>query len=738
MPVLVAGLLVVIGAAATWHRLNAPSDGTRAGYVTSTMSEDGLSVEPISGAETPLDAGDRVLAIDGIGLESWLRADTGADAPDDATAAYLVNRSGGERELEVPLGTYPLTNVLAEAWATILLCVAWAIVASYVYARQPSAVGAAPLLVAASGLVASTVPWILGVQAYDLVDGMGFWLWVACVFGAYSLFWSASVHLVLVFPRSVRVARTKGVLPFVYLAPIGIMVVWIAVVAWASGSILDALGSWTTGQLGLVLVASVSLVVLVVAQVRSATTETARNQVRWVAWGGGTAIVLTAAFWFVPELLIGRSILPWSAVGLVGLFFPVALAIAVLRHRLFDIDVVINRSLVYGGLTAVVITVYVVIVAGLSSVVGGDGGFAASLLATGVAALAALPVRDRLQRAVNRLMYGERDDPYRAINRLAERLSASLATEEVLPTIVATVAAALRLPYVAIELLQDSRTTIAASTGQRPAGELVRIPLVDGGETVGELAVAPRSPNEAFSPSDRALLDGLAREAGRAARSVRLAAEIDRSRREIVSAREEERRRMRRDLHDGLGPALAGARLMAQAARDLAPVRTTDATTVLADLDAELASILDEVRRISRDLRPPALDELGLVPAIRARAAQFTLGSELEIRVDGPDDLPPLPAAVETAAYRIAVEALANVQRHSAARSCAVRIRIDDALEIEVEDDGTGIVPGTPAGVGLAAMRERASEVGGTCEIGDGDGAGTRVVAHLPLAAGAG
>ncbi|HEY6609111.1 MAG TPA: sensor histidine kinase, partial [Candidatus Limnocylindria bacterium] len=220
---------------------------------------------------------------------------------------------------------------------------------------------------------------------------------------------------------------------------------------------------------------------------------------------------------------------------------------------------------------------------------------------------------------------------------------------------------------------------------------------------------------------------------GAAARSVRLATEIERSRRELVATREEERRRLRRDLHDGLGPTLAGARLKLQAARDMTSERPAESSAILADLDAELAGVLDEVRRISRDLRPSALDELGLMPALRARAAAFSADARLDLRIDGPEALPPLPADVETAAYRIALEALTNVRRHSSAAHCAVTVRYADDLEIEVIDDGRGIEAGTPSGVGLASMRERASEVGGSCEITTGAGGGTRVLARLPV-----
>lgn len=713
------------------------SDGTRPGYVASSMSREGLGVSPIPGAETPLTDGDRIVAIEGTSLESWLLTDRPPpNAAIGDTIAYEVIRDGSLIEIDVPLRAFPLATILLESAGTVLFVVVTFLMAAYVYARRPHAPGAAPLLVVGSSLVGSSIPWMLRFQAIDMALGSGFWIWLAGAFIAYAIIWSASLHFALVFPRRLPGVR-HGVIVAVYLVPLALITSWIVAEAAGSGSLLEALNSAVTVQLAMVLLTIAAVIGCIVLQYRRATEPRMRQQVRWVAWGSGMALSLLTAGWFLPELLTGGPILPWNTLGLSGLPFPISVGIAVLRHRLFDIDVVINRTLVYGGLTAAVIAVYVTTAAFLGSLVPREGSLGISLLATGVAALAALPIRDRLQRGVNQLMYGDRDDPYRAITRLGERLSASLTTEEILPTVVATVASALRLPYVAIELGSGEVTSIAAATGEPDGRELVRMPLVDQGERIGELIVAPRAPGEAFSGADRQLLTGLAHEAGRAARSVRLIAEVERSRRQLVAGREEERRRLRRDLHDGLGPAIAGARLKVEAARSLAARRADDAASLLDELNTDLAGLLEEVRRISRGLRPPALDELGLMPALRAQASTFAGESDLDLRVEGPLELPPLPAAVEAAAYWIALEALTNVSRHSAATHCRVRVRLGDGLEVEVEDDGVGIRPGTPRGVGLTAMRERAAEVGGTFRVEPSAGAGgTRVVAHLPLPAG--
>jgi two-component system NarL family sensor kinase len=729
-----AAVLLTLAATSVVYRASQPSDGTRPGYVAASMSREGLGVSPIPGADTPLVHGDRIVDIEGTSLESWLVTDRQPpDAVIGETIAYSVVRDGSIIEVEVPLRAFPLDTILLESSGTVLFVMVTFLMAAYVYARRPRAPGAAPLLVIGSSLVGSSIPWMLRFQAIDLAQGPGFWIWLAGAFPAYAIIWSASLHFALTFPR--RLPGVGGTtIVAVYLIPLAIITAWIIAGAIGTGSLLEALNSAVTAQLAMVLLTAIAIVGCIVLQFRGATEPRVRQQVRWVAWGSGMALTLVTAGWFLPEMLTGGPILPWSILGLSGLPFPIALGIAVLRHRLFDIDVVINRTLVYGGLTATVIAVYVGTAAFIGSFIPREGSLATSLLATGAAALAALPIRDRLQRAVNRLMYGDRDEPYRAITRLGERLSASLTTEEILPTVVATVASALRLPYVAIELGSGDVTAIAAATGEPGDRELMRMPLVDQGEQIGELIVSPRAPGEAFSRADQQLLTGLAHQAGRAGRSVRLIAEVERSRRQLVAGREEERRRLRRDLHDGLGPAVAGARLKVEAARSLAAGRPEAAASLLDELDADLAGLLGEVRRISRGLRPPALDELGLMPALRAQASNLTGDGGLDLRVEGPVELPPLPAAIEAAAYWITLEALTNVSRHSAATRCRVRVRLGAGLEVEVEDDGIGIRPETPSGVGLTGMRERAAEVGGTVQVEPrADASGTRVFARLPL-----
>ena len=423
---------------------------------------------------------------------------------------------------------------------------------------------------------------------------------------------------------------------------------------------------------------------------------------------------------------------------------PVFTGVAVLRHRLYDIDLVINRTLLYGALSVSVVALYVGLVAGFGALfqAGTSSDLLLSLVVTGLIAALFQPLSARLQRGVDRLMYGQRRDPYGALSRLGERLETTLAPDAVLPTVVETVAQAMKSPYTAIVLDgEDGPETVAAHG--RPEGEPVAVPLVHGDERLGRLVASP-PPEERFSPADHRLLRDLARQAGAAVHAVGLTRDLRRSRERLVAAREEERRRLRRDLHDGLGPTLAGLTFGLEAARRMVDGRPDAAGELLSRLEDQAKEAVVNVRRVVHGLRPPALDDLGLVAAIRQQAEAYGMvgappagGRDHRpvLSVGAPEAFPALPAATEVALYRIAQEALTNVAKHSGAGSCRVTLRLpgDDAIELEVSDDGGGVGTDPGTGMGLLSMRERAEELGGTCEVSTSPGGGTRVAARLPL-----
>ena len=405
---------------------------------------------------------------------------------------------------------------------------------------------------------------------------------------------------------------------------------------------------------------------------------------------------------------------------------PLAVGIAVFRYRLFDIELVFSRTLIYGTLTLTVVAFTLALVLVLDALLNNTG--LASGLAAAAAALIVQPLHGALRNRVERWVYGDRSDPYAALSRLGARLSAAPATSEVLPAIISSVVQALSLSYAAIELEREGGPEIAASSGPIGTRSPTWFPLVYRGEALGRLGVVPASGIEALSAPDRRLLEDLARQSGVAVYGVRVTSDLQRSRERLVAAREEERRRVRRDLHDGLGPSLAGVVLKLAAAR-AELTAAPEAELLLMELTVEVQAAIAEIRRLVEGLRPAALDELGLLPALHAQVDRLGAGFALS----GPETLPDLPAAIEVAAYRIASEALTNAARHSGAGRCELRVAVNGMLELEVEDDGRGVVHPVGAGLGLRSMRDRADEVGGTLSVAAGPQGGTLVRAQLPI-----
>ncbi|HEY3559489.1 MAG TPA: histidine kinase [Kribbella sp.] len=459
---------------------------------------------------------------------------------------------------------------------------------------------------------------------------------------------------------------------------------------------------------------------------------------RWYRGRAGERAQLTwfglAVLMLVAGLLL-QSTPAGNPVMLVAIpLLPVAVAVAILRHNLLGTDVVLRRSLVYGALTVVLLLTYTATVAALGSLLQGRADSTAALVATALVAVAFAPARQRLQRAADRLLYGERGNPYAVLTDVGRRLDVNgAATVAVLAEVAHTLATSLRLPYVRVEITGDGEP-MSAESGS-PTATIREVPLTYRGDSVGRLLVAARTPRDPFNATDLRLLDDLGRQIGVAAHVMLLSRSLQRSREGLVATREDERRRIRRDLHDGLGPALAGVALGLDAVHRLAATDAAAAAVLAEQLKREVHASLSDVRRLVEDLRPPTLDQLGLIGAVCHQADRISeRDSCLVVRVV-PGNLPVLPAAVEVAAYRIVTEALNNVARHAHASSCRVNLGMDgdSMLSIEVEDDGAGLMAAYRPGVGLTAMCERATELGGTCQVTPNAPAGTRVLARIPV-----
>ncbi len=446
-----------------------------------------------------------------------------------------------------------------------------------------------------------------------------------------------------------------------------------------------------------------------------------RQQIKWVVYGLALMLLLiaiTAAPYMKLLLLPPGSPFPWwgaitSLIYAISLtFIPISLTIAVLRYRLYDIDILINRTLVYGILTVTTMGIYVFIVGYIGNLFQTINQTILAFLATGLVALLFQPLRERLQASVNRLMFGERDDPIAVLSKLSERLAATAGPEAILPAIVETVGKALKLPFVAIEVYNGKTTSVVAACGEEQTNA-ERIAIVHQSKEIGQLIFAPRSPNESFSEVEYKLLRNISRQTGAAVHAAKLTADLRRSRQQLITAREEERRRLRRDLHDGLGPTLAGVTLRIDIARNNLESDPDLADILLVETKGQIQDTIGDIRRLVYELRPPALDEMGLEKAVRAFVNQQKIDG-LKITIDDSNGLPNLPAAVEVAAYRIALEGISNVIQHAQAKKAVIRFCQErNNLIVEITDNGIGLPEPIPVGVGMISMRERAEELGG-------------------------
>ena len=494
-----------------------------------------------------------------------------------------------------------------------------------------------------------------------------------------------------------------------------------------AGSVFRLVGGATTLVFA---VSCLAAAVLVMRRFRAATGDE-RQQLRWFA---------AAVLFFLGVIalaLVGEATGVSGLIGytpLAALFLAAAIGVAVLKYRLYDLDIVVNRAAVYGALTAAVVGLYVLIVALLGAAATGSSR-TASVGAVVVVALVVAPLRTVLQKVVNRLMYGQRDDPFSVVAMIGERLEHTAIADAILPDVLATMGRALRLRHVAVQTATGERSETLAEWGA-PCDNTLHMPLSYQGEEIGRLVVAGRR-GEQLTSRDRVLIDTLTPHIATAVCALSLTVDLRRSRERLVSSREDERRRLRRDLHDGLGSTLTGVALQADGAIAQLSSNPAASEALLRRLKADAQAAIGEVRRLVYELRPPALDELGLVGAVRQQASRFDSGvgtrGSLLVTIDAREPLPPLSAAIEVAAYRIVSEALTNVTRHAEATRCSVRVSVNGALDIEVRDNGRGFPDVYRAGLGLASMRERAAEVGGTCSIEALTEGGTRVIACLPL-----
>ncbi len=496
-----------------------------------------------------------------------------------------------------------------------------------------------------------------------------------------------------------------------------------------------------------------ALVSLVFRYRRAATVE--REQLKWLVYAGAL-IVLALLAELVAEHFMGptnaannlQNALSSGGVALI----PCAIGIAIFRYHLYDIDVVINKTLVYGLLAAFITAVYVAIVVGIGSLVAQHGdqtSFGLSIAATAVVAVAFQPVRARIQHLANRLVYGKRATPYEVLARFAERTAGTYATEELLPRMARILAEGTGAARADVWLqvagtFRDDATwppgaepfPDAAGQGggpEVPGGGRVLLVRYQG-EVLGALSVIKR-PGESLTPAEAKLLADLAAQAGLVLRNVGLweqltarLEEIRASRQRLVAAQDEERRRIERNIHDGAQQQLVAMAIKLNIAAGLIGDDTDGERELLAELRQEAADAVEDLRDLARGIYPPLLASQGLRAALRAQAAKSPVPTTLAA-----DGVGRYPQDVEAAVYFCVLEALQNVAKYAGASHAGVRLEASgDQLLFEVTDDGAGFDPGArDYGTGLQGMADRLSAHGGRLDVRSAPGAGTVITGRI-------
>jgi signal transduction histidine kinase len=461
-----------------------------------------------------------------------------------------------------------------------------------------------------------------------------------------------------------------------------------------------------------------------------------RQQLKWITLGavvvGGESAI---------SLVLGGLSPIADAITIVPL--AAAMAIAILKYRLYDIDVVINKTLVYGAMAAFITAVYVAIVVGIGRAIGSDRNIALSILATALVAVAFQPVRERVQRLANRLVYGKRATPYEVLSEFSGGMSHAVATEDLLPRmarIVAEGSGAARADvwlHVGAELVREAtwpagngQTRVVAPVGEdrKPSDSDAAIPVRHQGELLGVIGVK-KAAGEAMTPAELKLLEDLASQAGLVLRNVRLIEELRTSRQRLVTAQDEERRRLERDLHDGAQQRLVAISLALRMARGMVrPDANPDLGPRIDQAAEQLTLALSELREFARGIHPAILTERGLVPALNSLAERSPVPATVE--ATAPERLPP---QVEATAYFMVSEALANVGKYGNATGVQIRAKADEgSLFVEVIDDGVGGADPT-RGSGLRGLGDRVAAVDGTLEVHSPPGEGTRLTVRIPV-----
>jgi signal transduction histidine kinase len=537
-------------------------------------------------------------------------------------------------------------------------------------------------------------------------------------------------------------------------------VVWLVIAIYVSltiAALILATAGWSdpfeginvdTGTVGdiaraVVVIAALAEIVVLLLSVVSLvfryrrSTGAERLQLKWFVSAAAVAAVAFSVGFFFASAVVS------AIVSISLLFLYVAIGVAMLKHNLYDIDLIINKTITYGALAAIITAIYVIVVVVIGAFIGVTEGV--SLLATAIVAVAFQPIRRRAQQIANRLVYGERATPYEVLSRFSEHVGETYSGEDILVRMARLLAEGTGATSAVVWLRVGDEVRPAATwpTNGAMAAAIPLVadesPLVDGAtasipvrhqrELLGLLTVT-KPHNEPLSPVEEKLVADLAGQAGLVLANSRLIEDLRASRQRLVAAQDAERRRLERNLHDGAQQQLVALAVRLRLARTTASKDLAEADRMLEQLEGDVTDALENLRELARGVYPPLLADRGLAAAIEAQARR----SPVPVRVEA-DGIGRYPQELETAVYFCALEALQNAAKYAQANEVAVSLLEDhEELVLSIRDDGRGFDRAeTPLGAGLQNMADRLAALGGTLTVRSRSGAGTTIEGHVPV-----
>jgi two-component system NarL family sensor kinase len=740
VPLLVA---VLIMASLGWVLLARgmfPADGTVTFPSAPYWSERGVVINEVVSGNSGLRVGDCVVAVDGRPLEDLVRNGPVRVYNVGDVIRYDVRRSdapldrdcsGPMASIEVTLTPYRFGSILREHASVLLLACSMLVLGAFLVAVRPRSGAPRALLAAGCLYLFGRTVWPFGIPIIDLASGPRLWPFVIGD-TANALFWGALMLMTASLPRQTLPPRRLV---------IGCLVVPLAlhlldiILALREPSEIGELARLITVSSGAGYAIPILMVLALVFGYRSVGQPEKRAAIRWVLIPFTLGTFAYYGLGQLPAAITGRPLIPWTWFR--GLFILVlaAMTVSVVRNHMFEVQIVIRRW----GLRIVAVLAGVAGVLALWRLLIMPRTRPSDWLTAATAGIlipAMCVTIAMLNQVLQRRLFGARADSDVMIAALSPRTTPVVTDEGGLTATLDALRHALRLAFVHLELTMSGMTSLSLSRGASRLPDRV-IPLYAGKVHVGQLSLAVRPGLEPLGRADERLLEALSHVLASSAYNLGLQQALRRALAQVVTAREEERRRIRREIHDGIGPLLAAALLRTESAMDLPPGCESQAES-LQKLHHLQKIALTDVRSLVEGLRPPALDHGGLLAALQQHAEHSAvMGAQgpptVTFEVAG--DLSVLPAAVEVAAYRIAQEAISNATKHAGAQRITIQMtRTENGLTVEVDDDGIGVAAEpNPSGVGRASMAERATELGGWCTNEHSPAGGTRVKAWLPI-----